>query len=343
MNILALVHRYGPDRCAGAEVHLHDLLVALVERGHRVAALLSDQYGDPYTHDGVEVYPTNDLQRQTMAMVPAAHVLITHLENTPRAAYLGKLNDKPVVAVHHNTFAPSKEALLGPGRVDLVAANSSWVSRDLTGWVNRRGAHPVKTVIVRPIPDRAAFRTPIGDRVTLVNCRRYDPDDNSNGEITKGGELLRQVAWRLPEIKFLGVHGTYGTQETFDGVPNVEVVGPVAHHRMVPEVYNRTRLLIVPSNYESWGRAAAEAMAAGIPVVATPTEGLTECLGDAGLYAQSDDPEEWARLIRHALGPRYWQVLHEAVTKRSHKLQARRYIERERWVRAVEQISETPL
>lgn len=53
----------------------------------------------------------------------------------------------------------------------------------------------------------------------------------------------------------------------------------------------------MPSYYESWGRVAVEAMSLGIPVIAHPTPGLKESLGDAGLFANRDSIDQWVRLI----------------------------------------------
>jgi glycosyltransferase involved in cell wall biosynthesis len=42
-------------------------------------------------------------------------------------------------------------------------------------------------------------------------------------------------------------------------------------------------ILAVPSRYEAFGRVAAEAMLAGVPVVASAVDGLPEVVGDAGV------------------------------------------------------------
>jgi len=63
-------------------------------------------------------------------------------------------------------------------------------------------------------------------------------------------------------------------------------------------VLARTRVLLVPSSYESWGRAAVEAMAAGIPVVASPTPGLVEALGaDWPFFAPHTNLDAWERAL----------------------------------------------
>jgi glycosyltransferase involved in cell wall biosynthesis len=59
-----------------------------------------------------------------------------------------------------------------------------------------------------------------------------------------------------------------------------------------------TRVLLMPSRYESYGRTAIEAAASGIPTIAHPTPGLREALGAAGIYANRDNPDDWVTAIR---------------------------------------------
>ena len=87
------------------------------------------------------------------------------------------------------------------------------------------------------------------DRITLINlCEN------------KGARLFWALAARMPKTQFLAVKGAYGTQIVQD-LPNVEVQEHVPGDQMRDKVYARTRVLLVPSSYESWGRVAVEAMA----------------------------------------------------------------------------------
>jgi glycosyltransferase involved in cell wall biosynthesis len=122
----------------------------------------------------------------------------------------------------------------------------------------------------------------------------------------KGAELFWALAERLPHVQFLGVKGAYGTQDV-RSLPNVEVIDHVPAERMRDEVYARTRVLLAPSSYESWGRVAAEAMCSGIPVVAHPTEGLRECLGPRGLFVDRHDVDAWANMLRVLAVPRAYE------------------------------------
>ncbi len=83
-------------------------------------------------------------------------------------------------------------------------------------------------------------------------------------------------------MHFLGVRGAYGRQVMPPPrLPNCEVLDSVTGKEMRTHVYGRSRVMLMPSLYESWGRVAVEALASGIPVIAHPTPGLVESLGEA--------------------------------------------------------------
>jgi glycosyltransferase involved in cell wall biosynthesis len=62
-------------------------------------------------------------------------------------------------------------------------------------------------------------------------------------------------------------------------------------------------LCIVPSRRESFGLVALEAMAVGLPVVATNVEGLPEVTGDAAILTNPDDADALRTGILSALDP----------------------------------------
>lgn len=71
----------------------------------------------------------------------------------------------------------------------------------------------------------------------------------------------------------------------------------------LPLVFSLLMLLVVASRVESFGRAALEAMAAGVPVLAVPCGGIEEIIEDGrtGFLAESRDPEAIARGVARAL------------------------------------------
>jgi len=111
------------------------------------------------------------------------------------------------------------------------------------------------------------------------------------------GELERQAGALAPgRVRFVGF------------VPHAEV----------PAWLAAADVLVLPSVYEELGSVLLEAMAAGLPVVATSVGGIPEVLGDAGRLAAPGDPAALAAAVDHVLGdPALAARLGEAARQRA--------------------------
>lgn len=273
-KVFAYVHKYPPVHNAGAEWMLHTMMRHLADLGHECRVVAD--VGSSYVLDGVRVDP----ERYARAGFGWADVAVTHLDRTAHAISLASAARLPLVHLVHND-AQLHFHRVRTGDVSLAVWNSEWLAESY------RGFHTRAEVVVRPPVTSTDYRTPRGDadRVTLINLTR-----------AKGAPVLFALAGRMPDDLFLGVRGAYGLQaEPPARLPNLEIVDQTPRIR---EVYTRTSILLVPSGYESWGRVAVEAMASGIPVVASPTPGLRESLGDAGLFVELDDLDGWTEAVR---------------------------------------------
>lgn len=326
MRVLAMLHLYPPTGNAGAEWAMHTLLAALVKAGHEVDVLIIEPsaIGQPYTLDGVRVHPRRDKNDPFEWLLDDArrpNVIVTHLMNTPRATVLGEMYGIPVVHVLHNDHDNERSWLQrGPA---LVVYNSDWVQNVcLEWWASLHSEVPPVGIVVRPPVIAADYATEPGDRVTLINvCEQ------------KGGALFWELARRMPKTRFLAAQGAYGKQ-ILDDLPNVDVQECVPGDQMRDKVYARTKVLLVPSVYESWGRVAVEAMASGIPVIAHPTPGLKESLGDAGIFCDRGDIDGWEREIRRLSRHLAWKSASAKAVARSSELDPADDLKR--WVDAIE-------
>jgi len=90
----------------------------------------------------------------------------------------------------------------------------------------------------------------------------------------------------------------------------------------IREVLKQTRILLMPSFYESYGRIGVEAMVNGIPVIysrpvkndAFPygtTQGMLAWTGDVGIMCDREVPEQWISAIESLDDPDAYTALSE--------------------------------
>lgn len=310
LQIVVRVHAMPPEHNAGAEHMLVSMLRPLVERGHDVSVWLS-RYGkahEEYEYRGIRVVPL-ETRLDFATAVRKADVLVSHLECVPSTSALARGYGKPVVVICHNTHRPSFRDMAS-GSTALAVYNSQWMRAEAQLFFAEypKSVRPPVELIVRPPVFAEDYRTKPGRAVTLVNC---NPE--------KGGKVLEALARRMPEQQFLAVRGAYGEQILPD-LPNVEVVEHVDGQSMREQVYARTRVLLMPSSYESWGRAGVEALASGIPVVAHPTPGLCESLGEAGVFVDRNDIAGYEAVLRKLAAPAEYRLASKRAKARSAEL-----------------------
>ncbi|WTL23963.1 glycosyltransferase family 4 protein [Streptomyces sp. NBC_01498] len=310
LRIVARVHAMPPEHNAGAEHMLVSMLRPLVERGHDVSVWLS-RYGKAhkeYEYRGIKVIPLES-RLDFPTAVRKANVLVSHLECVPPTASLARGYGVPLVVVCHNTHRASFRDAAAGGTA-LAVYNSQWMAREAELFLAEypKSVRPAAELIVRPPVFADEYATKPGKAITLVNC---NPE--------KGGKVLAALAKRMPDQQFLAVRGAYGVQVLPD-LPNVEIVEHVDGQDMREQVYARTKVLLMPSSYESWGRVGVEALASGIPVVAHPTPGLTESLGEAGVFVDREDLDGYEAVLRKLLTAPECQLASKRAKARSAEL-----------------------
>lgn len=281
MIIGAYVKHAAPDHPAGAEWTMHDTLAMLHRRGHE-CQVLAEAGSTRQLIGGVSVW-SQPSESETAIHFDRCDVMLTQLDATPAAQLLAVEHQTPLVHLMHSGAQLENLGVL-PGAAALVVFNTLAVAEACSWW------WPGEWMIMRPPVDPDRVRVPTtGAHVTMANLSHE-----------KGAVRFMHVAERLPRTPFLGVMGAYGDQViTTLGVPghgdnalpaavpqNLRVMPPA---RDLPrEVFPFTRVLLVLSRRETYGRIAVEAMFNGIPVIATRTPGLIEACGSAARYIDAD-------------------------------------------------------
>jgi hypothetical protein len=270
LEILAITPTYVPHQRRGAEVTLHLVLRALQDRGHTCSVIVGAADADEDV-DGIQVFGRTALHDARRAA--DADIVLAQLDAWWSGMTLAARRRRPFVYYMHIGGTPRSHLV---GVPDLTLFSSELLQR--------RHEWLAPSLVVHPPIVAADYATEPGGRITLVNLTEE-----------KGASVFWALAERLPDHEFLGVRG-WGPQCVPTTVPtNVELVGPVDDMRAV---YARTRVLLAPSVYESFGRVPLEAGVSGIPTIAHPAEGLREALGAAPLWVDRDDIDAWVDAVR---------------------------------------------
>jgi glycosyltransferase involved in cell wall biosynthesis len=273
IKILAYVHGYLPNHVAGSEVMLHKILLHLKNKGFDIRVLTDNPAAKE--HDGIPI--EHYAGEKAQAWAEWSDIIFTHHYFCRNALVLAKTLKKRSVLLIHNDPRNRMNRFARLPMLNLVVSNSFWVS-DL---VLRRHA----SMVVHPPTDPDLYSVDRGgDAITLINMNE-----------DKGGKIFWELARIFKDKKFIGVKGVYGDQVGYkDELPNVTILENTLD---IKSVYEKTRIVIMPSSHESWGMVALEAASSGIPTIASPTEGLKESLGDAGIFAEINSIADWVDRI----------------------------------------------
>ena len=322
MKILCSIHLYPPKHNCGAEGMIHAINKYLVSQGHEVRVLLwqANHYkiDNVYVYEGIDVFPPEQFLTETLFRW--ADVVMTHLDYTQQTIGQCKVFKKPCVHLIHNYSV--YDSIKNADRPQYIVYNSDYAKELLN--------YDHEGITVHPPVDYRAYDTHKdtfkNEYITLINL-----DGN------KGGEILRQIAERMPDRKFLGVMGSY-SEPASEGQHTKQPsnVTVVPNTPAIMQYYQQTRILIMPSKFESWGRTATEAMCSGIPVICNPTPGLKENCADAGIYVDRDDIDGWVNAIKKLDSEKTYKTWSEKAKKRSRELDPTKELKMlEEWIAAI--------
>lgn len=256
---------YLPEWRAGAQITLHELMRHMIGRGHDCVV-----YKKPNEQLGYleQVRLTSNSDEAL-----DADVLIAQGPHIHKKIQLARKVRKPLIFIKHTI-----RKLKIPSDVNIVYnANATWNMF--------RVIYPDNNcIVVHPPIDQEKYKTDSSrTHITLVNL-----NDN------KGGDILAEIAKAMPDRKFLGVRGGYGDQHN-EFPKNVELIDLLEDMR---EAYSKTKILLIPSKAETYGRTAIEAMVCGIPSICEPLPGLIENCSSSAIYANRSNVTSYVRAIK---------------------------------------------
>jgi glycosyltransferase involved in cell wall biosynthesis len=179
---------------------------------------------------------------------------------------------------------------------DVVFVNSAHTGRDVTATLSVpaeriRVAHPAPKDVYRADGPVADLGAPY-----VLTVATLEPRKNLQVLV----EAHRLLGDDL-ELAVVGAEG-WGEQPLLDG-PRIRRLGYVSDEELA-RLYRGATAVAYPSRFEGFGIPVIEAMACGVPVVASAHESLDEACGDAAVRASPEDPAAFAAGIERARAER---------------------------------------
>lgn len=300
MKVIFFANRM-PDLC-GAFLHDIDLGIELQKRGHQVVFLTIRVPKEGYQGGAYRGFRFMHFSAGSQFLDTSDVWLCPHAPVLPDVRKLNaKGYHRPIIATCH--YDGNYLSISNSAKTDWVEM-MMFINKTMEP--NYKKVLPpsvVRTEVIRPIMHKDKIVIPDefhGDYITLVNA-------NQN----KGVAQFIEIAKRMPERKFLGVLPYYGERQVPLAPSNVIWV---PFDDDIRNILRKTRILLMPSYYESFGRIAVEAMINGIPVLYSKpvvpsqypggsTEGVQEWIGPSAVACGRDSPEEWMQAIRELDDP----------------------------------------
>jgi glycosyltransferase involved in cell wall biosynthesis len=231
---------------------------------------------------------------------------------------------------HTRAFQPSRllasHVLAGLSRAAHIACISRATQIELLAVgqippervsVSHLGVHPACSPSADPQSD-AEIERRIGEQgLEILHVGSTSPRKRLDMAI----QILSGVRSVFPGIKLLRVGGSLPPDERARaqelGVADAIVEMPFLERRLLAAVYRRAAVVIMPSDREGFGLPVVEAMACGVPVVASDIPALKEAGGEAATYCPTGDVSCWVSqvvtMLRHRQNdPAAWELRQRA-------------------------------
>ena len=288
-NIILLTYQFLPTTFAGSEISAYETIKYLRSRGHNIKIYVNtfkvssyDRF-PIYKYDPDNIHCRNDMLNADIILYQfgknAEDFKLIQERRKPVYIVVHLLNYCEWVLTHKTTFPT---CVVYNSRFTQEYLPTIHDNMRMIPYVDTREFNGLRNITIK------------NNVVCLINCNK-----------NKGSSQMYDMAEKLPNVQFLAVKGAYAQQDIKDPAP--KNVTYMDNQDDIKVVLKKVGILIMPSQKETWGRTAVEAMASGIPVIHSEAGGLVECVGGAGIMCQRDDIDAWCQAIRRIIGDKVYR------------------------------------
>jgi glycosyltransferase involved in cell wall biosynthesis len=314
--IVALDTQLAVGTATGAGVYQRDLATALRAAGVDVRALAAPRL-DPWRFDRRVAWDQLLLPlaaaRSGAAVLHAASGTLPFLRTLPTVV---TVHDVAWLRVQAHT-RPYARAYFGALQARAYRTAAAIVC-------DSRFSAEEYCALVDPRANPAVVYPGVDARFAAI-ARRSDPDPFAlvvgTVESRKNLAVLIEALPQLPTLRIVSVgpHTPYA-EEVRARVAALGVADRVDLRGYVPlaeldDLYARAACALIPSRYEGFGYALAEAMCAGVPAIAARTSSLVEVANGDVPLVDADDSHAWIEAIRALLAERDGAERHAAALR----------------------------
>lgn len=308
---------------AGAEALTKELALECKRRGTDVSVAVLKKLGNAFEHELLDarvpvIYPSSagiysPLHIPSLAQIVSDYDLIqaTLFPATLWTAIAARLRKQPTLLVtsEQNTTNHRRIALMHPldrwqyAQYGAIACASRAIEESLLEWLPTVAG---KTSVIHNAIDIERFQTvqPVLRRELELPADAPVIAFTARFEAQKDHATLLRAVTQLSELQLLLI-GDGPLRSKMEMLAESLGIRDRVHflgrRSDVASLLKTADVYVQCSHFEGFGIAAVEAMAAGLPVIASAVPGLSDVVGDAGLLVPSGDAAALGSALRRVL------------------------------------------
>ncbi len=316
---MTILHLLYSERLSGAEGVVCHIIQTMGSSYRMLYASPEGPIAEVLAERGFAYAPLKELSVSEVRRVVREHGVEMIHAHDMRACFVARAAAPrlPLIFHIHNNATASHQLSVKSVLFRLAARRARhifWVSESAMRDYRYAAAVRPKSSVLENIVDP----THLAERASQTGCEAYDVIFLGRLKAVKDPlrfvALMRRVADAYPHLRCAMI-GTGDMEEQVRA--RVSALSLDAHIDLLGFCQNpypqlsRARLMVMTSVYEGMPMAALEALTLGVPIVATPVDGLVSLMGDGRGGVLSDDDATLAQAILHLLRcPDAWQTRH---------------------------------